>query len=224
MQPEKRKLGVIYDTSYLVHNGPSVKAFILSRKFSGLEKPGLLGSLASMFSKHAKGADRTIVHPADSLFDIYQVIPEEVIDEVQHLLNHSDSDGAAVSSLIKSLMKEEAACVQLGMDSVVGDVARHAHANDEFAEEQARLREKEIDEQLLGYATRLVTFGTRERYDLCIIASNDSSLLTQIAERAGSGKALLGISSDQLTHSRILHDKLSELASFNCPHKVTMEN
>ena len=41
---EKRKIAVIYDTSYLMGEFQSIKKFIMSRRFSSKEKQGLWGS------------------------------------------------------------------------------------------------------------------------------------------------------------------------------------
>jgi hypothetical protein len=222
MTMDKKRVAVIYDTSYLLGDFQSIKSFILSRRFSSLEKPGLLSSLASMIGKGKgkTGAEKTVPYESGSLFDVAQVVPHEVIDEVGKRMGAGEKENKAVAAL----RADGAILVRLSMDSVVGGKRQSELAAPQLDAELEQLMEKETDGKILGYATRLVNPATKERYDLSIIATEDDDFLQRIAELGKQGKAVIGVSIENLTHSRNLHDKLSELASLGRAMKITMEN
>jgi hypothetical protein len=220
MQSKKHKIGVIYDTSYLAANGPSIKSFILSRQFLVPEKPGLFSALTSLVKGTKEGSPRGVTRPAESLFDIYQVIPNEVIRELEYEMPAANKECPALAAILK----EEATRIDLSMDSFVGSVLSQNPAPAEMSAKMANALQRKVDEQLLGYAARLVAYGTRERYDLAVVATDDGNILRQIGALSQSGKAVFGITTAQLSQSRTLQDKLSDLASLGRSHKVSAVN
>jgi hypothetical protein len=220
---DKRKIAVIYDTSYLAGDFQSVKRFILSRRFSGRQKPGLLGSLVSMVGgkgRQAPAPGDTVYHQAEQVLHIYEVVPTEVSKEVARLQVGGEEGNRAIATLLES----GAAQVDLALDTVVGEPPSEQQPIAQQLAEAARYEEEQTDEKLLGYAERLVGFDTNERYDLAIVATEDEELLLKIDELAKAGKAVLGLKSAQLQTTRALHDRLSAVASLGLPNKITMEN
>lgn len=190
---EKKKVAVVYDTSYLMGEFQSIKQFILSRRFSSQEKQGLLGFLK---------AKQTVYRDPNDLFSIVEVVPTEVIRE----LDNQTSLGP--QKLVVQLLQEGAIRVDLAMDTVVSELAPEA----------------EMDKQLGVYAERLVSYATRERYALAIVAAESDELLANLDELAKKGKDVFGVKSEHLRRTRLLHDKLTEIANRGTSRAVVMEN
>jgi len=187
------KLAVIYDTSYLMGEFQSIKQFILSRRFSSQEKQGLLG-----FMK----AKQTVYHDPNNLFAIVEIVPTEVIRE----LDNQTATGP--QKLVVSLLKDGALRVDLAMDTVISDM----------------MPESPTEKQIGLYAQRLVSFATRERYALAVIATENDELLTNLADLAKQGKDVFGVRSQDLVRTRLLHEKLTEIANRGRSNRVIMEN
>ena len=190
---EKRKIAVIYDTSYLMGEFQSIKKFIMSRRFSSKEKQGLLGFLK---------ARQTVYYDPSNLFVVAEVVPTEVIGEIDAQI------AVGPQKLVADLLQDGALRVDLAQDTVVSTMGP----------------EVEIEKQLSRYAERLVSFMTLENYDLAIIATEEDELVAHLAEMAARGKAVLGVKCEHLARTRILHDKLTEIANRGRPSEVVMEN
>jgi hypothetical protein len=196
----KKKIGVVYDTSYLIGDFQSLKAFILSRRFSRLEKPKLLKSLASVLAGKGR-PEQTVYHNPDELFVVTEIVPTEVIEEIQ-----SESPGK--DDVVGRLLEGGALKVDLNMDTVVSNMGL----------------EVETERKLALFAQRLVSYMTLEKYDLSIVASENDALISDLAEKAKLGRAVLGLKSEHLTRTRLLHDKITEMANWDRSDKIIMEN
>jgi hypothetical protein len=208
----KKRIAVVYDTSYLLGSFQSIKKFILAQRFSSQAKPGLLGILSSMIGGkgRAKSApENTVYNDAEELLYVYEVLPKEVMNEVdQHV-----GDERTTQPAVASLLQAGAAKVDLSLDTVAGE-----DQGGRFTDQQASANppsERDIDEALLRYAIRLGSHETNERYDLAVLATDDEALLGKIATMAADGKPVFGITSANLTTTRLLQDKLSQIASLD---------
>jgi len=190
---EKRKIAIIYDTSYLMGEFQAIKEFILSRRFSGLEKQGLLG-----FMK----AKQTVYHDPSKLFAIVEVVPTEVIRELD------EQTALDSKKLVADLLQDGAIKVDLAMDTMVSALGPES------------VKEKKLS----LYAERLVSYATLEKYDLAIIATEDDELVSHLTALAARGKAVQGVKSEHLVRTRLLHEKLTEIANRGRSSPVVMEN
>ena len=59
------------------------------------------------------------------------------------------------------------------------------------------------DERIVGYVGRLVSFMTNEQLDLAVVATEDAGVLARLAEKSKQGKAVLGLTSEQIRDSRL---------------------
>jgi hypothetical protein len=209
----KQKIGVIYDTSYLSGPCQSIRKFIWSRSFSSREKQGLLASLPSLLAGKGRGA-HTVQHEPGNLITVFEVIPTEVIQELEAPCANVNK----VQEAIATLLADGAVKVDLAMDTVAGDPP------DRGPQDPAVARDKATDDRLIRYANRLISFATNENYDLAIIATEDEDLLSKVAELAKRGKRVLGLKSTDITGTRLLHDKVMELVNRDRENPITMEN
>ena len=218
-----RRIAVIYDTSYLTEPFQSIRKFILSRRFSSQEKQGLMGSLRSMMAgKSGKPwAESTVHHEPGSLFYVYEVIPTEVLKQLAQGVAAEAGEPKAVASLLE----DGAVRVDLSMDTVVGEHGLGGH------HQRAPGNEPTTRRTTITWATRLlvtrlawVTYGTNERYDLSIVATEDEDLLAQLDAMAKAGKAVFGVGREHLSGTRLVHDKLTELANLGRATPLQMAN
>ena len=187
------KVAVIYDTLYLMGEFQSLKEFIFSRRFSGQEKQGLLGFIKNK---------QTVYHDPRSLFAVIEIVPTEVLEELD------DQKAVGPQKLAANLLKDGALRVDLAQDTVVSSM----------------MPQSATDKQIGLYAQRLVSFATRERYALAVIATENNELLTALADLAKKGKDVFGVKSQDLVRTRLLHDKLTEIANRGRSNPVVMEN
>jgi hypothetical protein len=212
----KKRIAVVYDTSYLLAGAPSILEVVFSCRFSSQGKPGGAANLRSLLSgKWSQvGALETVYHDAKDMFVIVQLIPDEVLKEVDR--RHGGDE--AKLKLAASLLKEGAVRFSLALDTVVGQLPG-LQAKQETGPESFEEIESDTDEKLVGYAARLVGSRTQDRYDLAILASEDEELL---AELTHCGMAVLGLKSADLTQTHLLHDKLTEIANLGRDTKLTL--
>ena len=93
----KKKIAVLYDTSYLTGDFKSLKKFILSRRFCSQPKPGKLGFLSAVLSGKGKakaGAEQKVTHNPADLFVITETVPNEVIKEIDELPTSRERTGS----------------------------------------------------------------------------------------------------------------------------------
>ena len=189
---DKRKIAVVYDSSYLMGDFQSIKHFIMSRRVSSLEKQGLLG-----FMK----AKQTVYHDPAKLL-VTEVVPNEVISELD------EQTAIGPQKLVVDLLQGGAVRVDLSMDTVVAATGPAIDTH----------------KKISLYAERLVSYATREQYDLAIIGTERDELIDQLAAMAARGKSVFGVKSEHLVRTRLLHDKLSEVANQGRTSLVIMEN
>jgi hypothetical protein len=207
----QQKICVIYDTSYLSGPCQSIRKFIRSHRFSSQKKQGLLASLPSLLAGKGRGA-HAVQHEPDELCMISEVIPTEVIQEVA-----APSAGLnQMQEAVAALLADGAVKVDLAMDTVAGDPPAKGPQGATFARDTDTQR-------LILYAGRLISFATKEKYDLAIIATDDEGLLSKLAEMAKGGKGVLGLKSTDITGTQLLQDKLVELVNRNRENPITME-
>src|SRR5262249_33914167 len=137
-----------------------------------------------------------------NLFAIVEIVPTEVIRE----LDNQTATGP--QKLVANLLKDGALRVDLAMDTVISDM----------------MPESPTEKQIGLYAQRLVSFATRERYALAVIATENDKLLTNLADLARQGKDVFGVKSQDLVRTRLLHEKLTEIANRGRSNRVIMEN
>jgi hypothetical protein len=216
----KKKIAVLYDTSYLTGNFQSLKKFILSRRFCSQPKPGKLGFLAAVLPGKGKakaGADQKVTHNPTDLFVITETIPNEVIKEIDKL----PADREKGQQAIKVLLADGALKVDLAQDTVVGELSGN------YGGAPFHLQEEEdttTDERIVGYVGRLVSFMTNEQYDLAIVATEDEGVLSRLAEKSQQGKAVLGLTGEQVTKTRKFCDILTELANRGAASPISLED
>ena len=203
-----RKIAIIYDTSYLAGGFPSIKQFILSRRFAGAPKPSVLEKVLSKVSKKPPKTSPASgeMQEAGSLFAVSEVIPTEVVNDIDQ--NHGAD--SKVQQTVAALLKDGAARIDLALDSVVGQSPAGGRLGALAAGGQGR---REGGENLVRYAVRLVSYGTKERYDLAVVATQDEHLLKTLADIAGRGQAVFGLKGEQLTGTRVFHDKVAQVAN-----------
>jgi len=190
---EKRKIAIVYDSSYFMGVFQSIKKFIMSRRFSSLEKQGLLGFLK---------AKQTVYHDPTNLFLVAEVVPNEVVRELD------EQTAIGPQKMVVDLLQGGAIRVDLAMDTVVAATEPNS----------------ETEKKISLYAERLVSYATREQYDLAIVATEHDELVALMTEMAARGKAVFGVKSEHLVRTRRLHDKLAEVANRGRSSLVVMEN
>src|SRR5262249_5250367 len=154
-----------------------------------------------------------VQHEPDELCTISEVIPTEVIQEMA-------APSAGVNQMqeaVAALLADGAVKVDLAMDTVAGDPPAVGLQGTTFA------RDIDTDQRLIRYAAPLISFATKEKDELAIIATDDEGLLSKLAEMAKGGKGVLGLKSTDITGTRLLQDKLMELVDRNRENPITME-
>ena len=215
----KHKIAVIYDASYLMGDGEAVKKLILSLRFSSIEKPGLLGSLLAKVVGKGAGSHKTVIHEAEEVFVVSEIVPSEIMKQVDRDSANRDKGQRRAAGLLSG----GAAKVDLCMDTVVSDSMHAGQHSSNRAEDPAEV-DRQTTDMLMRYAIRVVSHRTSERYDLAVVATEDGGLLQTIAEQGRGGKAVFGVDSKLLTGPRgDFHDKLTELANLDNGTKMKLE-
>jgi hypothetical protein len=202
----KKRIIVVYDTSFLVGKGRSVKQFIMAQRISSRPRPGLVGSLLAKLT--GKERDQQVYHPPDKLFVVAEVIPSEVINEVEQ---HPDKEAGL--KLITELLADQAGEFALMMDTVAGQVvAGKPH--------EPEIDPNDLDEMLVRYAGRMGAPQTKEHYDLVLVATGDNT----IAESLAQVNNVYLVGSEDLKAPSGLRGRLAELVNAGRPDKVTIED
>jgi hypothetical protein len=202
----KKRIVVVYDTSFLVGKGRSVKKFIMAQRISSRPHPGLVGSLLAKLT--GKERDQKAYHPPDELFVVVEVIPSEVIKEVE---KHPDKEAGL--KLITELRADQAEKVALMMDTVAGRVVAGQLS-------VPGIDPSDLDEMLVRYAGRMGAPQTKENYDLVLVATGDNT----IAESLGQVNNVYIVGPEDLKAPSGLRGRLAELVNAGRPDKVTIED
>jgi hypothetical protein len=216
-----KRIAVVYDISYLKEPFQSIRKFILSRRFTSQERQGLMGSLRSLMSGRSGkvGAENTVYHEPGSLFDIKEVVPNEVLKKLAQGADTA-SNGSPV---VASLLEDGAVRVDLSMDTVVGEHGLPGLLGAALDAEPAGAAARKLREQVVGYAARLVKHSANDHFDLAIVASEDVDLLAQLSAMGGEGKPILGVTREHLSGTRLVHDKLTWLANIGRTNPLAIE-
>jgi uncharacterized protein YacL len=134
---------------------------------------------------------------------VAEIIPSEVI----HEMNHDFADIEKDKKVIAGLLAAGAMKVDLAMDTVISTMGE----------------ELDADEKLAMFARRLTSYFTTEKFDLAVVATEEDTLLADLAEAAKT-VPVMGIKAEQLTRERVLHDKISDILSYHRPSRIVMEN
>jgi hypothetical protein len=204
--PKKKRIAVVYDTPFLVGKGRSVKKFIMAQRIFSVARPGIVASLSAKLT--GKVSDQKVYHKPDDLFVVEEVIPSEVIAEVEQ---HPDKE--AGRKLIGELIADQAVKVDMMMDTVAGRVVGGKAIEPKFDP-------SEVDKMLVRYAGRVVEPNTAERYELVLIATTDKKIAQGLA---GAANALV-VLPDDLTATSALRGRLAELVNADRLDKVTIED
>jgi hypothetical protein len=202
----KKRIVVIYDTSFLVGQGRSVKKFIMALSISSRPRPGIVGSLRAKLT--GKEKDQKAYHPPDELFVVAEVLPSEVIKEVK---KHPDKEAGL--KLITELLADQAGQFSLMMDTVAG----RAVAGQPSVPE---IDPNSLDEMLVRYAGRMGAPQTKEHYDLVLVATGDNA----IAESLAQVNNVYIVGPEDLKAPGGLRGRLAELVNAGRPAKVTIED
>ena len=205
MLPKKRII-VVYDTSFLVGKGRSVKEFIMAQRISSRPRPGRVGSLLANLT--GKESDQKAYHPPDKLFVVIEVIPSEVIKEVE---KHPDKEAGL--KLIMELLADHAGRIALRMDTVAGEVVADQPSEPE-------LDSNDLDEMLVRFAGRMGAPQTKDNYDLVLVATGDNT----IAESLAQVNNVYIVAPEDLKAPSGLRGRLAELVNAGRPDKVTIED
>jgi hypothetical protein len=200
----KKRIIVVYDTSFLVAKGRSVKHFIMAQRISSRPRPGLVGSLLAKLT----GKEHKAYHPPDKLFVVAEVIPSEVINEVEE---HPDKEGGL--KLITELLADQADEFALITDTIAGKVVA-GHPS------EPKIDPNDVDEMLVRYAGRLGATQTKEHYDLVLVATGDNTI-TQSLDKVDN---VYIVGPEDLKAPSGLRGRLAELVNTDRPDKVTIED
>src|SRR5262245_32208372 len=201
----KKRIVVVYDTSFLVGKGRSVKKLIMAQRISSRPRPGLVGSLLAKLT--GKERDQKEYHPPDELFVVVEVIPSEVIKEVE---KHPDKEAGL--KLITELLADQAGKCALMLDTVAGRVAGQPS--------EPGIDPNDLDEMLVRYAGRMGAPQTKENYDLVLVATGDNT----IAESLAQVNKVYIVGPEDLKAPSGLRGRLAELVKAGRPDKVTIED
>jgi len=202
----KKRIIVVYDTSFLVAKGRSVKHFIMAQRISSRPRPGLVGSLLAKLT--GKERDQKAYHPPDQLFVVAEIILSEVINEVEQ---HPDKEAGL--KLITELLADQAGKFALMMDTVAGEVLADQPVEPE-------IDPNDLDEMLVRYAGRMGAPQTHEYYDLVLVATGDNT----IAESLAQVNNVYIVGPEDLKAPSGLRGRLAELVNAGRPDKVTIED
>ena len=202
----KKRIIVVYDTSFLVGKGRSVKEFIMAQRISSWLRPGIVGSLLAKLT--GKERDQKAYHPPDALFVVAEVIPSEVIKEVE---KHPDKEAGL--KLITELLADQAGKFALMMDTVAGEVLADQPVEPE-------IDPNDLDEMLVRFAGRMGAPQTKENYDLVLVATGDNT----IAESLAQVNNVYIVGPEDLKAPSGLRGRLAELVNAGQPDKVTIED
>jgi hypothetical protein len=205
MLPKKRII-VVYDTSFLVGKGRSVKQFIMAQRISSRPRPGPVGSLLAKLT--GKERDQKAYHPPDNLFVVVEVIPSEVIAEVE---KHPDKEGGL--KLITELLADQADEFALIADTIAGRVVSGRPSEPE-------IDPNDVDEMLVRYAGRLGAPQTKEHYDLVLVATGDNTITKSLAEVNN----VYIVGPEDLKAPSGLRGRLAEVVNAGRPDKLTIED
>jgi hypothetical protein len=207
----KKRIVVIYDTSFLVGKGRSVKKLIMAQRISSRPRPGLVGSLLAKLT--GKERDQKAYHPPDELFVVAEVIPSEVIKEVE---KHPDKEAGL--KLITELLADQAGKSTLTMDTIAGRVVAGQPSEPET--DTNDIDPNDLDEMLVRYAGRMGAPQTHEYYDLVLVATGDNT----IAESLAQVNNVYIVGPEDLKAPSGLRGRLAELVNAGRPDKVTIED
>jgi hypothetical protein len=207
----KKRIVVIYDTSFLVGKGRSVKKFIMAQRISSRPHPGLVGSLLAKLT--GKERDQKAYHPPDQLFLVEEVIPFEVIKEVE---KHPDKEAGL--KLITELLADRAIKSALTMDTIAGRVVAGQPSEPEI--DPNDINPNDVDEMLVRYAGRMGAPQTHEYYDLVLVATGDNT----IAESLAQVNNVYIVGPEDLKAPSGLRGRLAEMVNAGRPDKVTIED
>jgi hypothetical protein len=198
----KRKIAVIYDASYLMGDGGPVKDLILTQRLTIKEKSGVVGSLFAKLT--GKGSEKTTEQNAADLFIVSEVVPREVISQVERDPSKKEKGQKAIAALLK----EGAAKVDLSLDTVVSEEERGRRPAADPDEMQRQTADK-----IFRYALRVASTRSAEKYELVVVATEDEDLLQKIAEAGKQQNPILGINRQGLSGSRVLQEGLTAVAN-----------
>jgi hypothetical protein len=205
----KKRIAVIYDTSYVVEGNQSVKKFIMAQRMFSHPQPGLLGSLMSKLT--GKGADHQVMHNPEGLFTVVEVIPAEVTKEVQ-----GDPRKEAGVKFIGELMADQAIKVSLIMDTVAGVLSGDGGEDTDDGP-------NETDERIVRYAGRMVSPQTNDQYDLALVATADEKIARRLQRAEGELNVHVIRPGDQ-AGAQQLRGRLAELVNADRADKITIED
>src|SRR5262249_34692543 len=142
--------------------------FIMAQRISSRPRPGLVRSLLAKLT--GKERDQKAYHPPDELFVVVEVIPSEVIKEVE---KHPDKEAGL--KLITELLADQAGQCALMLDTVAGQVVAGQPSDPEIDPD-------DLDEMLVRYAGRMGAPQTKENYDLVLVATGDNTIAESLAQ------------------------------------------
>jgi hypothetical protein len=202
----KKRIVVVYDTSFLVGKGRSVKKSIMAQRIYSRARPGVVGSLLAKLT--GKETDHKAYHLPDELFAVAEVIPSEVIKEVE---KHPDKEAGL--KLITELLADRADKFALMMDTVAGRVVAGKPSEPE-------IDPNHLDAMLVRYAGRMGAPETKENYDLVLVATGDNTIAKSLAQVDN----VYIVRPEDLKAPSGLRGRLAELINAGQPDKVTIED
>jgi hypothetical protein len=202
----KKRIVVIYDTSFLVGKGRSVKKFIMAQRISSRPRLGLVGSMLAKLA--GKERDQIAYHSPDELIVVQEILPTEIIKEVE-----KHPDNAAGLKLITELLAEQAGKFRLMMDTVAAKAGGGKPSGPE-------IDPKDLDEMLIRYAGRMGAPQTKEHFDLVLVATSDNTIAKGLA---GVNNVYI-VRPDDLQAPSGLRGRLADLVNAGRPDKVTIED
>ena len=202
----KKRIVVIYDTSFLVGKGRSVNKFIMAQRISSRPRPGLVRSLLAKLT--GKERDQKAYHPPDQLLVVAEIIPSEVIKEVN---KHPDNEAGL--KLITELLADQAGKVPLKMDTVAAREVAGQPSGPEIDPDV-------LDKMLVRYAGRMGAPQTKDHFDLVLVATGDNT----IAESLAHVTNVYIVGPEDLKAPSGLRGRLAELVNADRPDKITIED
>jgi rRNA-processing protein FCF1 len=142
-----------------------------------------------------------VYHPPDELFVIEEIIPSEVIKEVE---KHPDKEAGL--KLITELLADQASDFDLRMDTIQPS--------------EQEIDPNDLDEMLVRYAGRLGAQESKEVYDLVLVATGDNT----IAESLARVNNVYIVGPEDLKAPSGLRGRLAGLVNAGRQDKVTIED